>query len=132
LCLAPKTLNLAAHLLVNAGDPVWMEDPGYIGARGALLGAGAQIVPVPIDDEGLIVDAGITRAPKARLVYLTPSHQFPLGVTMSLARRLALLGGPNVLVCTFSKMIMTKYRLQTSPAALQGWLIGTGDLYGHV
>jgi GntR family transcriptional regulator/MocR family aminotransferase len=84
-------LNLAAHLLVNAGEPVWMEDPGYHGARGAFLGAGAQIIPIPVDDEGLVVDAGIARAPQARLVYLTPSHQFPLGVTMSLARRLALL-----------------------------------------
>jgi GntR family transcriptional regulator / MocR family aminotransferase len=84
-------LDLATRMLVNAGDPVWMEDPGYPGARGAFLGAGAHIVPVPIDDEGLVVDIGIERASQARLVYLTPSHQFPLGVTMSLARRLALL-----------------------------------------
>ena len=60
-----------------------MEDPGYVGARGALLGAGATIVPVPIDHEGLMVDTGIERAPQARLAYVTPSHQFPLGVTMS-------------------------------------------------
>lgn len=84
-------LDLAARLLVNAGDAVWLEDPGYLGARGALLGAGARIIPVPVDDEGLDVEAGIARAPHARLVYLTPSHQFPLGVTMTLARRLALL-----------------------------------------
>jgi GntR family transcriptional regulator/MocR family aminotransferase len=84
-------LDLAARMLVNAGDPVWMEDPGYSGARGAFLGAGADIVPVPVDDEGLVVEIGVERAPEARLVYLTPSHQFPLGVTMSLARRLALL-----------------------------------------
>ncbi|MEZ4736478.1 MAG: PLP-dependent aminotransferase family protein [Caldilineaceae bacterium] len=83
--------DLVARLLLNPGDPVWMEDPGYVGARGALLGAGAEIVPVPIDHEGLMVEIGIERAPEARLVYVTPSHQFPLGVTMSLARRLALL-----------------------------------------
>lgn len=83
--------DLAARMLLNQGDPVWMEDPGYVGARGALLGSGAEIVPVPIDHEGLIVEIGIERAPEARLVYVTPSHQFPLGVTMSLARRLALL-----------------------------------------
>lgn len=83
--------DLAARLLLNPGDPVWMEDPGYVGARGALLGVGAEIVPVPIDHEGLMVEIGIERAPDARLVYVTPSHQFPLGVTMSLARRLALL-----------------------------------------
>jgi GntR family transcriptional regulator/MocR family aminotransferase len=84
-------LDLAARMLINAGDPVWMEDPGYPGARGVFLGAGAQVVPVPVDREGLIVEVGIKRAPEARLVYLTPSHQFPLGVTMSLARRLSLL-----------------------------------------
>jgi GntR family transcriptional regulator/MocR family aminotransferase len=84
-------LDLAARMLIDAGDPVWIEDPGYSGARGAFLGAGAQIIPVPVDQEGLIVEIGIARAPGARLVYLTPSHQFPLGVTMSLSRRLALL-----------------------------------------
>ena len=84
-------LDLSVRMLVNPGDPVWIEDPGYSGARAAFLGAGAQIIPVPVDHEGLVVEHGIARAPQARLVYLTPSHQFPLGVTMSLARRLALL-----------------------------------------
>ena len=84
-------LDLAARMLVNAGDSVWMEDPGYPGARGAFIGSGAHIIPVPVDHEGLVVDIGISRAPQVRLVYITPSHQFPLGVTMSLSRRLALL-----------------------------------------
>ena len=84
-------LDLAARMLVNAGDSVWVEDPGYPGARGAFIGSGAHLIPVPVDDEGLVVEAGVARAPKARLVYITPSHQFPLGVTMSIARRLALL-----------------------------------------
>src|SRR6266511_3847436 len=84
-------LDLAARMLINAGDPVWMEDPGYLQARGAFLGSGADLIPVPVDKEGLLVEAGIARAPQARLAYVTPSHQFPLGVTMSLARRLALL-----------------------------------------
>lgn len=84
-------LDLAVRVLLDPGDQVWFEDPGYIGARGACLAAGAQIVPVPIDDAGLDVDAGIARAPHARLAYITPSHQYPTGVTMSLARRLALI-----------------------------------------
>ncbi|HZD55915.1 MAG TPA: PLP-dependent aminotransferase family protein [Anaerolineales bacterium] len=84
-------LDLAARLLINSGDPVWMEDPGYLKARGAFLGSGAKIIPVPVDHEGVVVEAGINRAPEARLAYLTPSHQFPLGVTLSLARRIALL-----------------------------------------
>jgi GntR family transcriptional regulator/MocR family aminotransferase len=88
-------LDLIARLVLNVGDSVWMEDPGFPGARGAFIGVGANVVPVPVDDDGLIVEAGIARAPAARLVYLTPSHQFPLGVTMSLARRLALLEWAN-------------------------------------
>ena len=84
-------LDLAARVLLDPGDAVWLEDPGYMGARGALTSAGAKIVPVPVDAEGLDVRAAIARSPTARLAYVTPSHQFPLGVTMSLPRRLALL-----------------------------------------
>jgi GntR family transcriptional regulator / MocR family aminotransferase len=84
-------LDVIARLLLDPGDAVWVEEPGYPGARGALLGAGARVVPVPVDAEGLDVEAGIRVARDARLAYVTPSHQFPLGVQMSLARRLALL-----------------------------------------
>jgi GntR family transcriptional regulator/MocR family aminotransferase len=84
-------LDLAARVLLDPGDIVWIEDPGYLGTKGALLGAGARLVPVPVDQEGLDVAAGKARAPHARLAVVTPSHQSPLGVTMSLARRLALL-----------------------------------------
>ncbi len=86
-----QALDLAARLLVNPGDPVWIEEPGYLGARGALTAAEARLVPVPVDEQGLDVDAGRARCPDARLVYVTPSHQFPLGSVMSLERRLALL-----------------------------------------
>jgi len=84
-------LDLAARVLLDPGDPVWIEDPGYLGARSALLGAGAELIPVPVDKDGLNVSAGIATRPTARAAYVSPSHQFPLGVTMSLARRLALL-----------------------------------------
>ncbi len=88
---AQGAFNLTAQVLLDEGDSIWMEDPGYFGARGAFLGAGADVIPVPVDQEGIDVEAGIARAPAARLAYVTPSHQFPLGVTMSLTRRLALL-----------------------------------------
>lgn len=88
---AQHALDLAARLLLDAGDRVWMEEPGYRGARGALLAAGAQLVPIPVDEEGLSLREGLRKRVPARLVYVTPSHQYPLGVTMSLARRLALL-----------------------------------------
>ncbi len=84
-------LDLAARTLLNPGEAVWVENPGYFGAQGALLAQGAQLIPVPVDEQGLVVEIGRQRAPDARLVSTTPSHQFPTGVTMSLDRRLALL-----------------------------------------
>jgi GntR family transcriptional regulator/MocR family aminotransferase len=89
---AQQGFDLICRVLLDPGDRAWMEEPGYPGARSALLGAGAQIVPVPVDAEGLDVTAGARQADDARLVYVTPSHQYPLGVPMSLRRRLALLG----------------------------------------
>ncbi|MBP2302861.1 MocR-like pyridoxine biosynthesis transcription factor PdxR [Azospirillum picis] len=88
---AQQGLALMAQLLLDPGDAAWVEDPGWPGNRAALLGAGARLVPVPVDGEGIDVAAGMARGPDARLVLATPSHQFPLGVTMSLARRLGLL-----------------------------------------
>lgn len=88
---AQGALDLIARVLLDPGDHVWAEDPGYAGAHGALLAAGARITPVPVDREGLEVVAGRALAPAARLAVVTPSHQFPTGVTMSLSRRLALL-----------------------------------------
>ena len=87
-----QALDLAARVLLDPGDAVWVEDPGYVGARGALSAAGARLVPVPVDGEGLDVAAGMEREPDAGLACVTPSHQYPLGVTMSLGRRLELLG----------------------------------------
>ncbi len=88
---AQSGMDLACRLLLDPGDEAWMEEPGYPGARSALLGAGARIRPVPVDADGIDVLAGARRGGRARLVFVTPSHQFPLGVPMSLARRLALL-----------------------------------------
>jgi GntR family transcriptional regulator/MocR family aminotransferase len=86
-----QALDLVARLTLDPGDEAWIENPGYFGARAAFLAAGANIVAIDVDDAGLDVDAGQKLAPDARLAYVTPSHQFPLGATMSLDRRLALL-----------------------------------------
>jgi GntR family transcriptional regulator/MocR family aminotransferase len=86
-----QALDLLARLLLKKGDRIWMEDPGYFGARVAFDNVGARIVAVPIDEEGLCVPAGIRISPNAKGAYVTPAHQFPLCVTMSLERRLALL-----------------------------------------
>jgi GntR family transcriptional regulator/MocR family aminotransferase len=84
-------LDLLARTLLQPDDAVWMEDPGYGGARWAFQRAGLRVVPVPLDHAGLDVSAAQNLAPDARLAFVTPSHQFPLGMTMSLERRLALL-----------------------------------------
>ena len=88
---AQQALDLLARLLLTEHDPVWMEDPGYFGASIAFGNVGAEIIPVPVDDEGLSVSAGEKLCPRAKGVYLTPAHQFPLGMTMSLERRMAVL-----------------------------------------
>jgi GntR family transcriptional regulator / MocR family aminotransferase len=84
-------LALVRNVLVRFGDPVWMEDPGYHMTRMALETAGARVVPVRVDGEGLRVAAGINAAPKAKLAVVTPTHQCPTGVALSLPRRLELL-----------------------------------------
>lgn len=84
-------LGLIAQVLLTPGAPVWLEEPGYFRARAALRAAAAEPVPVPVDAEGLQVETGEALAPEARLALVTPTHHFPLGVTLSLARRLALL-----------------------------------------
>jgi GntR family transcriptional regulator / MocR family aminotransferase len=84
---AVEAFHLLARLLLRPGDRVAVEDPGYPMARSAFAAAGATIVPAPVDDGGLIVE----RLEDARLVYVTPSHQFPTGVRMTLARRRELL-----------------------------------------
>ncbi|PYX85836.1 MAG: PLP-dependent aminotransferase family protein [Acidobacteria bacterium] len=88
---AQEALDRTARVLLNPGEPVWMEEPGYPGASVVFRAIGAKICSVPVDDEGLDLESGLRRWRRARLVYVTPAHQFPLGVTMSLRRRLALL-----------------------------------------
>ena len=84
-----EALDIATRLLVDPGDTVAMEDPGYVGATCVFNTAGARIRPVGLDDQGMRLDTKALRG--ARLVYVTPAHQFPTGITMSLGRRLALL-----------------------------------------
>ena len=88
---AQQALYLSAQVLLSPNDTVWVEDPCYLSGIGALDGTGARIVPVPVDEEGLMMAQGQQLAPNARLVCVTPSCQFPLGYTMSLPRRLSLL-----------------------------------------
>ena len=117
-----QALEVSARVLLDAGSRVWVEEPGYRGAHDVLKMAGARLIPVPVDDEGLDVAAGISRSRKPRAVYVTPSHQYPLGVTMSASRRLQLLDfarqrGAWILEDDYD----SEYRYDSLPiAALQG------------
>jgi GntR family transcriptional regulator/MocR family aminotransferase len=92
---AQQGLDLVARVLIDPGDRVLIEEPHYSGARRVLQAAGARLVAVPVDREGFdVARAGRAQA-RARLAYVTPSHQFPTGVVMTLPRRLALLAWAN-------------------------------------
>jgi GntR family transcriptional regulator/MocR family aminotransferase len=85
-----QAMMICALALINPGDAAWIEDPGFYQARRAFGFAGAKVIPRPVDREGLII-AHRSRQPAPKIIYVTPSHQFPLGMTMSLARRRALI-----------------------------------------
>ena len=88
---AQQALDLIARVLLEEGDKVWIEDPCYQEALGVFRAVGAQVCAVPVDAEGFDLASATERSATADLVYITPSHQYPIGVTMSLARRLSLL-----------------------------------------
>jgi len=85
-----QAMLISAIAVLNQGEPAWIEDPCYQQTRRVLTLAGARIVPKPLDDQGIVI-ARSPKEPLPRIIYVTPSHQFPLGVTMSLQRRTALL-----------------------------------------
>jgi GntR family transcriptional regulator/MocR family aminotransferase len=84
-------LLLCAMALLKPGDAVCIEEPGYQGAREALRSTGAMLVPIAVDDEGIAVSEFASRGKRVRAVYVTPSHQYPLGLSMTASRRLELL-----------------------------------------
>jgi len=86
-----QAIDIAIRVLLAPGDDVWVEDPGYPLTHAQLLLAKVRLHAIPVDIQGLIVDAGRRAASRARAVFVTPSHQFPTGVAMSMVRRLELL-----------------------------------------
>ncbi|MCB4771325.1 PLP-dependent aminotransferase family protein [Ancylobacter sp. Lp-2] len=92
---AQHAVDLACRILLTPGERVWCEDPGYDGIYASATAAGALPVAVPVDEEGIVVEDGIAQAPDARLAYVSPSKQFPLGMELSLERRHALLQWAN-------------------------------------
>jgi len=88
---AQQAFVLIAFSLLTRGDTVWYENPGHIAGRDIMQVMGANVAPVPIDAEGIDLEFAIKNYPSPKLIFTTPSHQQPLGTTMSLARRLSLL-----------------------------------------
>jgi GntR family transcriptional regulator/MocR family aminotransferase len=88
---AQQAFDLIGRILLKPNDKFWIENPGYFGAKQAFKSFGTKPVPVPLDENGFDLQAALNQSKNARLAYVTPSHQFPLGMTMSLARRLQLL-----------------------------------------
>lgn len=86
-----QAINLAAQVLLQKGDEVWLDEPGYDGALGAFTSVGATVRPVISDKDGMDISYGIKHWPSAKMIFTSPSHQFPLGGTLSLSRRMALL-----------------------------------------
>lgn len=120
-------LQVTARALFDEGDAAWVEEPGYPGAHRAFAMASVRSIAVSVDQEGLDVEAGIRRAPCARGAYITPSHQYPLGMTLSAARRMKLLAwaeraGAWIIEDDYD----SEYRFGAHPlASLQG--LGPGD-----
>ena len=117
-----QALEISSRVVLDPGDSAWIEEPGYWLTRSVLKGTGAKMVPVPVDEEGLNVAAGMKMRRKARAAFVTPSHQYPLGVTMSASRRMHLLdwaqqAGSWVIEDDYD----SEYRFENMPiASLQG------------
>ncbi|MEM7802451.1 MAG: PLP-dependent aminotransferase family protein, partial [Chloroflexota bacterium] len=119
---AQQALFICCQLFTDPGDQAWIENPGYRGARNAFQAAGVEIKPVPVDRDGLDVDYGLAHYPNAQIAYVTPSHQYPLGGILSLARRMALINWAS----TGNRVILeddydSEFRYSGHPlASLQG------------
>lgn len=124
-----QALQISAHVLLNPKDQVLIEEPGYPGARLAFTSTGARLLPVPVDSEGMVVSEIVSRSRGKCVVYVTPSHQYPSGMTMSAARRMSLLKwAPRSGSWIIEDDYDSEYRFGSRPvASLQGL-----DVHGRV
>jgi GntR family transcriptional regulator / MocR family aminotransferase len=124
-------LDLSARVLLDPDCSVWVEEPGYVFLRHVLTLSGCGLVPVSVDSEGLDVASGVKLCPNARVAYVTPSHQYPLGATMSAARRLQLLEWAHRSTAWIVEDDYdSEYRYESKPvASLQGLDSGSRVIY---
>jgi GntR family transcriptional regulator/MocR family aminotransferase len=129
---AQQALDLIAKLLIDRGDPVAIENPGYLGARRVFLAHGAELLPAPVDESGIVVEALTSKSKGGlKLVYVTPSRQFPTGVTLTLPRRLDLLAwAEKTGVMIVEDDYDSEFRFGSRPIpALQGLANGDSVIY---
>ena len=126
-----QALDISGRVLLDQGSSVWVEEPGYGFAQDAFALSGCRFVPVPVDANGMDVSAGIKRCRNARAAVITPSHQLPLGVTMSAARRLQLLDwAANVGSWIIEDDYDSEFRYGSSPiTSLQGLDVNQRVIY---
>lgn len=126
-----QALDITARVLFDPGDPVWVEEPGYRLQRSVLAAAGCRLISIPVDEEGMDVAAGIRTRSKARAAFVTPSHQYPLGSTMSASRRLQLLNwAQHAGAWIVEDDYDSEYRYQSLPiASLHGLDINSRVIY---
>jgi GntR family transcriptional regulator/MocR family aminotransferase len=126
-----QALDITARVLFDPGDSVWVEDPGYRLQRSVLTAAGCRLIPIPVDNEGMNVAAGIRSRRKARAAFVTPSHQYPLGSTMSASRRLQLLNwAQTVGAWIVEDDYDSEYRYESLPiASLHGLDVNSRVIY---
>jgi GntR family transcriptional regulator / MocR family aminotransferase len=128
-----QAIDLVTRLLIDPGDAIALEDPGYLGARRTFTAQKAQLIFIPVDDCGVDVKRLID-IPKVKFIYLTPSHQFPTGAVLSLSRRLELLNwaretGTIIVEDDYD----SEYRYTSRPIpALQGLSPSIGHLHGNI
>jgi GntR family transcriptional regulator/MocR family aminotransferase len=117
-----QSLDLCARLLLSEGDSTVVEDPGYIGAGRVLEAAGGNVIPVPVDDEGIVLTQARRLAPAARLIHVTPAHQAPTGAVLPLQRRRELLAWAGAIgAWVFEDDYDSEYRYSGRPIpALHG------------
>lgn len=117
-----QAINLTTRVLLKEGDCVWLDDPGYDAALGIFTSYGINVQPIISDNEGMVISQGISQNPNTRLVFTTPSHQFPLGNTLSLSRRIALLEWASVnKTWIFEDDYNSEFRYHSKPIqSLQG------------
>jgi GntR family transcriptional regulator / MocR family aminotransferase len=124
-------LDISSRVLLDRDSAAWIEEPGYELLRHALTLSGCRLVPVPVDNEGLDVSRGMTLCPDARAAFVTPSHQFPLGATMSAGRRLQILEwAHNSNAWIVEDDYDSEYRYESMPvASMQGLDPGSRVIY---